>query len=1188
MAVNLEKWKEKLENYIEETETVFKEWKKEMKKILFESREKEISEAFDYYCKEIIEKRILETLKPSKKIAQCILDLESEERDKWLEADKTISWAFYPKKTVSDNIEKRFRKDKDAKFPKSMKEVSNYLETSVKLLFLYFSFGEDKWKVKIIRKKEKFQELFDEYKVEPLSISETEGEKKSYQDLTERNMRVEYNYLLQRKIGELFFLPFPHEAEGWEKEMLLTMEKWDKKLKWLARNKNTLFINEKYKINFYDGFQFNFLSVCNIILYNYAYQKNNEWIKNRAKKAVDLIFSSIDKEETINQHLEAENKLKKLRADKEELLVKSITFFWQNCFFEKFKHQGVLTLNDESFGDWRNNSIGKLPVCCYCLKKEEEDYVNEDELAVKGYRKIVVFPALFAVDNNGQRITIDEVFTLFLKSRVPNSKSFIYWVDKYIEELCLTDQDKEKKEQLKEINKSSEWLVFHASSWQRNFSFVSLTDENSQYLGPILVYEGEKEKSGKYFLSFKKYKDLEKTKVIDVKETIDNLDNVSEKQKHSLDSFFYLFSQKKRNYSEKITKEAIEISEYIEFLNHYITDYEEKIVNHKVVTDNVMEEVCEKESFKRYRVIYRKRYEKNCVESRFLNYHEESYIKHSPENYFIKDETLANLITTYIIKEEIDDKKVPEELKIEGIRYLNFIGGRGGCYGQQTEEAEVRLRDWTVFPFLCFEENWVAINKNTLKDHCQKSSFSLNVVEIYSALSNDPLKIQDLKIEEGSFSYREKGDNTPWLRLDKEETIFDNILNKSVVLKAKTVEGLLTEIKKQDSEEKQRKELNKQYSQLISKAEDEWKDLKTSNDLRKWKQEKKKDLETLLKEFNQNFPKKERIGWQILFHVQLRKKIEKFEKWEKETVLKLRSGFAKEDNKKNKKTKLSNKEQQKTKNLIKKKISALFRYAGRGPTVFQPNIHCSLFLSSDAKPGESGKYTIEIRDDHPALTNASQQFWKILTDQNKYQTVKLTWYKSEENKKLFEKDDFIEIEKDELAPLIKQAQKENDSVKLAKLINDIKTYHNKPIYLDYSQKINDLVNKQIDLSNQETSVLLTNLKKLNIKLIEKELKALDKSKDLSNLITKLAPENQNFVNEINLAGEQDQIETIKNRVSTDIAKVKATIAKEKKNLLKNNNDSLTKNLLYGSLFAIIVLLVCYLVVKIVKKPSWRK
>ncbi|RHZ35364.1 hypothetical protein [endosymbiont GvMRE of Glomus versiforme] len=97
------------------------------------------------------------------------------------------------------------------------------------------------------------------------------------------------------------------------------------------------------------------------------------------------------------------------------------------------------------------------------------------------------------------------------------------------------------------------------------------------------------------------------------------------------------------------------------------------------------------------------------------------------------------------------------------------------------------------------------------------------------------------------------------------------------------------------------------------------------------------------------------------------------------------------------------------------------------------------------------------------------------------------------------------------------------------------------------------VNKQIDLSNQETSVLLTNLKKLNIKLIEKELKALDKSKDLSNLITKLAPENQNFVNEINLAGEQDQIETIKNRVSTDIAKVKATIAKEKKNLLKNNN-----------------------------------
>ncbi|WP_147411294.1 hypothetical protein [endosymbiont GvMRE of Glomus versiforme] len=46
--------------------------------------------------------------------------------------------------------------------------------------------------------------------------------------------------------------------------------------------------------------------------------------------------------------------------------------------------------------------------------------------------------------------------------------------------------------------------------------------------------------------------------------------------------------------------------------------------------------------------------------------------------------------------------------------------------------------------------------------------------------------------------------------------------------------------------------------------------------------------------------------------------------------------------------------QQKTKNLIKKKISALFRYAGRGPTVFQPNIHCSLFLSSDAKPGESG------------------------------------------------------------------------------------------------------------------------------------------------------------------------------------------------------------------------------------------
>ncbi|WP_147411292.1 hypothetical protein [endosymbiont GvMRE of Glomus versiforme] len=285
---------------------------------------------------------------------------------------------------------------------------------------------------------------------------------------------------------------------------------------------------------------------------------------------------------------------------------------------------------------------------------------------------------------------------------------------------------------------------------------------------------------------------------------------------------------------------------------------------------------------------------------------------------------------------------------------------------------------------------------------------------------------------------------------------------------------------------------------------------------------------------------------------------------------------------------LSNKEQQKTKNLIKKKISALFRYAGRGPTVFQPNIHCSLFLSSDAKPGESGKYTIEIRDDHPALTNASQQFWKILTDQNKYQTVKLTWYKSEENKKLFEKDDFIEIEKDELAPLIKQAQKENDSVKLAKLINDIKTYHNKPIYLDYSQKINDLVNKQIDLSNQETSVLLTNLKKLNIKLIEKELKALDKSKDLSNLITKLAPENQNFVNEINLAGEQDQIETIKNRVSTDIAKVKATIAKEKKNLLKNNNDSLTKNLLYGSLFAIIVLLVCYLVVKIVKKPSWRK
>ncbi|RHZ35398.1 hypothetical protein [endosymbiont GvMRE of Glomus versiforme] len=181
-----------------------------------------------------------------------------------------------------------------------------------------------------------------------------------------------------------------------------------------------------------------------------------------------------------------------------------------------------------------------------------------------------------------------------------------------------------------------------------------------------------------------------------------------------------------------------------------------------------------------------------------------------------------------------------------------------------------------------------------------------------------------------------------------------------------------------------------------------------------------------------------------------------------------------------------------------------------------------------------------------------------------------------------------ELEKDELAPLIKQAQKENDSVKLAKLINDIKTYHNKPIYLDYSQKINDLVNKQIDLSNQETSVLLTNLKKLNIKLIEKELKALDKSKDLSNLITKLAPENQNFVNEINLAGEQDQIETIKNRVSTDIAKVKATIAKEKKNLLKNNNDSLTKNLLYGSLFAIIVLLVCYLVVKIVKKPSWRK
>ncbi|RHZ35621.1 hypothetical protein [endosymbiont GvMRE of Glomus versiforme] len=197
-------------------------------------------------------------------------------------------------------------------------------------------------------------------------------------------------------------------------------------------------------------------------------------------------------------------------------------------------------------------------------------------------------------------------------------------------------------------------------------------------------------------------------------------------------------------------------------------------------------------------------------------------------------------------------------------------------------------------------------------------------------------------------------------------------------------------------------------------------------------------------------------------------------------------------------------------------------------------------------------------------------------------------FAKEENKKLFEKDDFIEIEKDELAPLIKQAQKENDSVKLAKLINDIKTYHNKPIYLDYSQKINDLVNKQIDLSNQETSVLLTNLKKLNIKLIEKELKALDKSKDLSNLITKLAPENQNFVNEINLAGEQDQIETIKNRVSTDIAKVKATIAKEKKNLLKNNNDSLTKNLLYGSLFAIIVLLVCYLVVKIVKKPSWRK
>lgn len=69
-----------------------------------------------------------------------------------------------------------------------------------------------------------------------------------------------------------------------------------------------------------------------------------------------------------------------------------------------------------------------------------------------------------------------------------------------------------------------------------------------------------------------------------------------------------------------------------------------------------------------------------------------------------------------------------------------------------------------------------------------------------------------------------------------------------------------------------------------------------------------------------------------------------------------------------------------------------------------------MFFSADATPENKEKYTIEISEKHPAFVNSSRHLWKILANQNEYSLVKITWNKSEEKKKLLERDDFIEIE----------------------------------------------------------------------------------------------------------------------------------------------------------------------------------
>ncbi|CAG8525036.1 10901_t:CDS:2 [Ambispora leptoticha] len=111
-------------------------------------------------------------------------------------------------------------------------------------------------------------------------------------------------------------------------------------------------------------------------------------------------------------------------------------------------------------------------------------------------------------------------------------------------------------------------------------------------------------------------------------------------------------------------------------------------------------------------------------------------------------------------------------------------------------------------------------------------------------------------------------------------------------------------------------------------------------------------------------------------------------------------------------------------NNNQEKISFLFRYAGRGGSISRQGSHYSMFFSADATPenGGKGKYTIEISENHPIF--------------------------SEENKELFEKGDFIEIEE-------QRPQKDNGNDNGDQTSNQNNDNQNQPAKNDNDQSPNE-------------------------------------------------------------------------------------------------------------------------------------